>query len=285
MLKAKKNAEQIALFLDICEDRRLSQNTTRTYDTALLGFFDYAGDIDKSFDEITMMDIRAYKKHNLGDLAPASQNLKLSVVRRFYDTLAEYGEFIYNPVSISFNNRLEKKTITYVDDKNYDLLERYFKEHSSDNYVLGLRLMYYSGLRVGEVAAIDLTRDIFERNYQMYIRVHGKGAKERVVPVFSRAAAAQIKSYIASHESLLPLRIGTSTSLYDYHLKQAPSVLDIPIYSCHDFRRGFAVKLYSKTRDLELVRVLLGHESYNTTLMYIRDVTVKIYDIPTNLFA
>lgn len=285
MLKAKKNAEQIALFLDICEDRRLSQDTTRTYDTALSDFFDYAGDIDKLFSEMSMLDIRAYKKQNLGQLAPASQNLKLSVVRRFYDTLAEYGEFTVNPVSMSFNNRLEKKAITYVDDKNYKLLEEYFKQHSSDNYVLGLRLMYFSGLRVGEVAAIDLTRDIFEQRGQMYLKVHGKGAKERIVPVFSRAAASQIKSYIASHESLLPLRIGTSTSLYDYHLKQAPGEIDIPVYSCHDFRRGFAVNLYKKTRDLELVRVLLGHESYNTTLMYIRDVTVKIYDIPANLFA
>lgn len=285
MLKAKKNAEQIALFLDICEDRRLSHNTTRTYDTALSDFFDYAGDIDKLFSEMSMLDIRAYKKQNLAELAPASQNLKLSVVRRFYDTLAEYGEFTVNPVSMSFNNRLEKKAITYVDDKNYKLLESYFKQHSSDNYVLGLRLMYYSGLRVGEVGRVDLTRDIFEQRGQMYLKVHGKGAKERVVPVFSRAAAAQIKSYIASHESLLPLRIGTSTSLYDYHLKQAPNEIDIPVYSCHDFRRGFAVNLYRKTRDLELVRVLLGHESYNTTLMYIRDVTVKIYDIPANLFA
>lgn len=285
MDKNKANAEKIAFFLDTVSDRRLSEHTRRTYDTALTEIYNYLEGKDKSFEELTLFDIRDFKRTTLKDFAPSSQNLKLSVFRQFYDVMGEYGVISYNPVVKSFNNRLEKKALTYVPDRHYKLIERYFAESSSDNYVLGLRLMYYSGLRVGEVGAVDLMSDVQFQDDKAFLRVHGKGAKERIVPVFSGAAVKQIKEYQADHSSLLPLHIGTFTQIFDYHLKRLPEKLDVPVYSCHDFRRGFAVNLYSKTRDLELLRVLLGHESYNTTLLYIRDATVKIYDLPPELYA
>lgn len=285
MDKNKSNAEKIAFFLDTVEDRRLSEHTRRTYDTALTEIYNYLEAREKTFEELTLFDIRVYKKTTLKDFAPSTQNLKLSVFRKFYDTMGEYGVIDYNPVVRSFNNRLEKKALTYVNDAHYKLIENYFKENSSDNYVLGLRLMYFSGLRVGEVGAVDLMKDVLFQGDKAYLKVHGKGAKERIVPIFSRAALRQIKEYQAAHQSLLPLRIGTFTQIFDYHLKRLPKKLDLPVYSCHDFRRGFAVNLYSKTKDLELLRVLLGHESYNTTLLYIRDATVKIYDLPPELYA
>lgn len=285
MDKAKANAEKIAFFLDTVTDRRLSEHTRRTYDTALTDIYGYLLDKDKGFEEVSLFDIRDYKKTRLGDFAPSTQNLKLSVLRKFYDVMGEYGVISYNPVVKSFNNRLEKKALTYVTEDNYKIIENYFKENSSDNYVLGLRLMFFSGLRVGEVGITDLISDVIFQGDKMYLKVHGKGAKERVVPVFSWAAVRQIKEFRSSHQSLLPLRVGSFTQTYDYHLKKISKKLSLPVYSCHDFRRGFAVNLYKQTHDLELLRVLLGHESYNTTLMYIRNATVKIYDLPPSLYA
>lgn len=285
MDKARANAEKIAFFLDTVTDRRLSEHTRRTYDTALTDIYGYLLDKDKGFEEVSLFDIRDYKKTRLGDFAPSTQNLKLSVLREFYDVMGEYGVISYNPVVKSFNNRLEKKALTYVTEDNYKIIENYFKENSSDNYVLGLRLMYFSGLRVGEVGITDLISDVIFQGDKMYLKVHGKGAKERVVPVFSWAAMRQIKEFRSSHQSLLPLRVGSFTQTYDYHLKKISKKLSLPVYSCHDFRRGFAVNLYKQTHDLELLRVLLGHESYNTTLMYIRNATVKIYDLPPSLYA
>ena len=147
--------------------------------------YGYLLDKDKGFEEVSLFDIRDYKKTRLGDFAPSTQNLKLSVLRKFYDVMGEYGVISYNPVVKSFNNRLEKKALTYVTEDNYKIIENYFKENSSDNYVLGLRLMYFSGLRVGEVGITDLISDVIFQGDKMYLKVHGKGAKERVVPVFS----------------------------------------------------------------------------------------------------
>ena len=285
MIKSKANAEKIAFFLDICKDRRLSQLTRNSYDTALTEFYAYLEDQDKLVEEVGIFDIRQYKTQYLGKFAPSSQNLKLSVLRQFYDTLAEYKVLDNNPVVKSFNNRLEKKTLSFVPSADYVQIEDYFKEFSSDTYLLGLRLMYFSGLRVGEVGKVDLIYDVIYKDDKAFLKVHGKGAKERIVPVFSLAAERQIKEMASNHSSLIPLKIGSFQQNFQYHLSKASKVLNIPSYSCHDFRRGFAVNLYSDTKDLELLRVLLGHESFNTSLMYMRNVTVRVYDLPSSLFA
>lgn len=285
MIKSKANAEKIAFFLDICKDRRLSQLTRNSYDTALTEFYAFLEDQDKLVEEVGIFDIRQYKTHYLGKFAPSSQNLKLSVLRQFYDTLAEYKVLDNNPVVKSFNNRLEKKTLSFVPSADYVKIEDYFKEFSSDTYLLGLRLMYFSGLRVGEVGKVDLIYDVIYKDDKAFLKVHGKGAKERIVPVFSLAAERQIKEMAANHASLIPLKIGSFQQNFQYHLSKASKILSIPAYSCHDFRRGFAVNLYSDTKDLELLRVLLGHESFNTSLMYMRNVTVRVYDLPSSLFA
>lgn len=281
----KDNAEKIAFFMDICKDRRLAPKTIESYDYALSRFYDYLSSHQIAVEKATLFDIRNFKKESLADFAPSSQNLKLSAVRKFYETLQEFNVLSFNPVSKSFANRLERRTLTFVPEEDFKEIEKFFEENSSDNYLLGLRLMYFSGLRVGEIGEVDLISDISYVDSKMFLKIHGKGAKQRIVPVFSKAAANQIKSFRASHNSLLPLHIGTFTQTYDYHLERFSKQNNMAKYSCHDFRRGFAVNLYAKTHDIEMLRVLLGHESYNTSLMYIRDATINVYQIPDTLFA
>lgn len=281
----QENAKKIAFYMDICKDRHLSQNTLRTYDYALLNFYDYLAAHSLAVEKVTLFDIRNFKKEALLEYSPSSQNLKLSAIRKFYTTLQEFNVLSFNPVSISFNNRLEKRTLSFVTDSDYPLIDRYFSENSSDNYTLGIRLMYFSGLRVGEINQVDLINDVSCVDNKMFLKIHGKGAKQRIVPVFDNKAMYQIKSFRANHNSLLPLYIGSNRQTYDYHLRRVAETENIQRYTCHDFRRGFAVNLYSKTHDLEMLRVLLGHESYNTSLMYIRDATVNVYKLPDTLFA
>lgn len=282
---ARNNAKKIDFFLDQCKEKNLRFNTLKTYDYALTAFYNYALDKDLDFSDADLFDIRDFKKKTLGDYSPRSQNLKLSAIRSFYDVLGQYRLVDHNPVINSFNNKLDKKAITFVNDNDFRLILDYFKLTSSDSYVIGLGLMYYSGLRVGEVYDTDISRDIIFHGDKTYIRVHGKGAKERVVPVFDSFTADMMKLILRQHNSLLPLKLGVNAQTYEYHFKNIAIKHNIKQYSCHDFRRGFAVNLYSKTKDLELLRVLLGHESYNTSLMYIRDATVKVYDLPDYLFA
>ena len=281
----KDNAEKIAFFIDICKDRHLAPKTIESYDYALSSFYDYLSAKSLAVESVSLFDVRNFKKEALAEFAPSSQNLKLSALRKFYETLQEFDILHFNPVSKSFSNRLERKTLSFVPEADYKLIEKFFEENSSDNYLLGLRLMYFSGLRVGEIGEINLIDDVNYVNSKMFLKIHGKGAKQRIVPVFSKEAALQVKSFRATHNSLLPLHIGTFVQTYDYHLERFSKKNNLPKYSCHDFRRGFAVNLYSKTHDIEMLRVLLGHESYNTSLMYIRDATVNVYGSPDSLFA
>ena len=281
----KDNAQKIAFYMDICKDRKLAPKTLESYDYALTSFYDFLVAHNLAIENVSLFDIRTFKKESLANFAPASQNLKLSAIRKFYQTLQEFNLITFNPVSISFNNRLERRTLSFVPEQDFKLVEKQFIEYSSDNYLLGLRLMYFSGLRVGEIGLVDLVNDISYIDSRMFLKIHGKGAKERIVPVFSKKATGQIKNFRQQHNSLLPLHIGTSPQTYEYHLKEASKNYNLKKYSCHDFRRGFAVNLYSKTHDIEMLRVLLGHESYNTSLMYIRNATVNVYQLSDSLFA
>ena len=281
----KDNAEKIAFFLDICKDRKLAPKTLESYDYALSTFYNYLSSHELPVEKASLFDIRNFKKESLAGFAPSSQNLKLSAIRKFYETLQEFNVLSFNPVSKSFSNRLERKTLTFVPEDVFMEIEKYFEENSSDNYLLGLRLMYFSGLRVGEIGLVDLINDISYVDGKMFLKIHGKGAKQRIVPVFSKAAAKQINNFRSKHSSLLPLHIGTFMQTYDYHLERFSKKSNTPKYSCHDFRRGFAVNLYAKTHDIEMLRVLLGHESYNTSLMYIRDATINVYQLSDTLFA
>lgn len=282
-MKEQENARNIAFYLDLCADRGLARNTITTYDNALTKYYNYALTLDKTFGEIDLFDVRDYKTYLDQTESKSTQNNNLSVIRSFYNTLMEYRIYDNNPVLQTFNNRLERKTLTFVPANEYVRIRSYFSEHSSDNYVLGLELMMTSGLRVGEVGLIDLFKDISFRGDKAFLKVHGKGNKQRIVPIFSSYAVKLIEVLKNQHQTLLPLRLGTSTQVYAYHLDSYAKISNHS-YTAHDFRRGFAVDLYSRTHDLELVRVLLGHESYNTTLMYIRDATVNVYDLPDNLY-
>lgn len=282
---AQENAAKIAFFLDICQDRRLAYNTVKSYDYALETYYNFLVEKDLAVENVKLYEIREFKKTKLERYAPTSQNLKLSVIRKFYDTLMEFKLVDYNPVSLTFNNKLAKKTLSYVSEEHYPLIDSYIAQNSSDNYLLGLRLMYFCGLRVGEIGLIDLINDINMQNNKMYLKVNGKGSKQRIVPIFTKQIEKQINVMRYRHESLIPLRLGAYMQGYDYHFTNISKKYNIPKYSCHDLRRGFAVNMYSKTHDIEMLRVLLGHESYNTTLMYIRDATINVYQLPDTLFA
>lgn len=282
-MKEQENARNIAFYLDLCADRGLAANTLKTYDNALTKYYNYALSLDKSFSEIDLFDVRDYKTFLSATESKSTQNNNLSVIRSFYNTLMEYRIYDNNPVLQTFNNRLEHKTLTFVPAAEYVVIRDYFTQHSSINYVLGLELMMTSGLRVGELRQIDLFKDISYKGNRAFLKVHGKGNKQRIVPIFSAYAVKLIELLKSQHQSLLPLMLGTSTQVYTYHLDNYAKISN-HYYTNHDFRRGFAVDLYSRTHDIELVRVLLGHESYNTTLMYIRDATVNVYDLPADLY-
>ncbi|MBI1343431.1 MAG: site-specific tyrosine recombinase XerD [Terrimonas sp.] len=141
-----------------------------------------------------------------------------------------------------------------------------------------LEILYSCGLRVSEVVNLKISQLYFDVGF---IRVIGKGDKERLVPV-GRTAARYVKIYLDTvrihtavrpgHEDIVFLnRRGAKLSrvMIFYIIKDAAARAGITKnISPHTFRHSFATHLVEGGADLRAVQEMLGHESITTTEIY-----------------
>jgi integrase/recombinase XerC len=150
-----------------------------------------------------------------------------------------------------------------------------------------LELLYGSGLRVGELCGLDA--DDVDVDAQR-VRVMGKGAKERIVPVGDFAAAA-MQAYLARGRDRLAPSEGADALFFnrrrkrmtprDAHAvvtKYARSTLSVRKVSPHTLRHSFATHLLEGGADIRAVQDLLGHASLATTQRYTHVSKGRLFD-------
>lgn len=140
------------------------------------------------------------------------------------------------------------------------LLKAYKKANKQELFML--RLGAECGLRRNEIAQVS-SQDIIDDYIGKSLIVHGKGNKERIVPLAEDLAT----DIINAQGFLFPGRFGGHVEA-SYIGKHVSNALDHS-YSCHSLRHRFASRAYEKTNDLFLVSKLLGHESVETTQIYV----------------
>jgi integrase/recombinase XerD len=143
-----------------------------------------------------------------------------------------------------------------------------------------LELLYAAGLRVSELVNLEQSQVYFD---QGFLRVFGKGGKERLVPM-GQSAKAQVQSYIAGARNQLPTikrgdedivflnrRGGRLTRVMVFLIvKELTEAAGISKnVSPHTFRHSFATHLIEGGADLRAVQEMLGHESITTTEIYL----------------
>jgi len=213
---------------------------------------------------------------------------KLSTLRTFFRYLVREGVLATNPaesVTTPKRNRYLPKTLSV--DEATTLLER-----GHGTTVLALRdramleLLYSSGLRVSELTGLNVGGVDLRENL---VRVLGKGRKERIVPVGSKAREA-LAAYLEERGAVdddQPLFVNhrggrlTPRSV-QRHLKtrllKAGVFKDI---SPHALRHSFATHLLDGGADLRAIQELLGHASLSTTQRYTQvsvDQLMAVYD-------
>jgi integrase/recombinase XerC len=213
---------------------------------------------------------------------------KLAALRSFFRYLVRTGVIATNPGEAVATPRKEKylpKTLSV--DEACSLMET-----PAASGPLSLRdraivdTLYSCGLRVGELVALNVGHIDFE---QSLVRVIGKGRKERIVPVGSKARAA-LSDYLAERgtpldgEALFLNHRGgrLSARSVERNLKgrllQAQILKDI---SPHALRHSFATHLLDGGADLRAIQELLGHASLSTTQKYTQvsvDRLLAVYD-------
>ena len=149
-----------------------------------------------------------------------------------------------------------------------------------------VELMYSSGLRVSETVNINMGD--FEED-MTFLRVLGKGAKTRIVPL-GRFAVTAINNWIIEREKILTKSEalflnskGARLSIrsVQLRLKKMATKQGLPPIHPHMLRHSFATHMLESSGDLRTIQELLGHSSLSTTQIYTKldyQHLVKIYD-------
>lgn len=202
---------------------------------------------------------------------------KLSAIRSFLRHLARSGRLPINPADSLSGPKLPKHIPQHLTETEVSLLlatpDRSTLLGKRDGAVL--ELLYATGIRVGEL--VRLSRDDCDFR-QRFIRVLGKGKKERIVP-FGRQAEIAMREYLdcRDRQGRWPDRVlflnARGGRLSDRSVRR---ILDRHIRNCalsrsispHGLRHSFATHLLERGADLRSIQELLGHASLSTTQRY-----------------
>ena len=268
-------------------ERRAAKNTIVSYEYDLKGFFlflrDHLGYPPGLGDlaGLTAMDFRGYLAgRNADGLARTSTARAVSTLKGFFRFL-ERREFAENAAIHALRSQKIPKSVPKALTAE-DAMEALNEvENLSDEPWVGKRdkaflfLLYGCGLRIGE--AIGLNRGQLGGSGSDMVRVVGKGAKERVVPVLP-AVQGVIVDYLALCPYNLkaddPLFVGVrgarlNPGVAQKQVRMVRKLLRLPETATpHALRHSFATHLMAGGGDLRTIQELLGHKSLSTTQRY-----------------
>ncbi len=270
-------SEALEAFLAELATRRLSAHTIEAYRRdvgALVEFLEREGATLSSADAYHVRRFAA-ECHRRG-LSPRSIARRLSAVRTFYGYLLRQGIATTNPaIHVQAPKASRRLPKTLDTDQMASLLKANPKEPLELRDAAILELFYSSGLRLSELVGLDVADvDLDDRT----VRVLGKGAKTRIVPV-GRVAAAAIRAWLpvragiaaAGESALFVGKSGTRLRqrAVQLRIEQWARRRGMPVrVHPHMLRHSFASHLLESSGDLRAVQELLGHASLSTTQVY-----------------
>ncbi len=280
-----KEEEVIQDYIDYLSKQKMySNHTVSAYLNDINIFNKYVTNEDYSLFAVDTTVIRNFLENQLLDgISRRSLKRRLVSLHGFYSFMKEKNIIKINP----FINITSPKTDRKLPDFLYEEeIKKLFDENlkREDPYMSRdqaiIELLFASGLRVSELCSIKLNNIQLK---QRFIRVIGKGKKERIVP-FSSSAQAAIDMYMKTLRMDL---INKKNSKHDNHLflneygnpltsrgvqyilNSIESKLGLGMdLHPHKFRHTFATTMLDRGADLRTIQEILGHESLSTTQVY-----------------
>ena len=261
-------------------EKSLQPNTVEAYIgdvNKLLAFF---GDVDRLL-AVTLDDLREF----LAAMADVGVNARsqariISSLRSFYGFLKLDGYIPDDPTeqlrSPKIGMRLpDVLTLQEIDDI-INAIDLATVEGQRNRAII--EVLYSCGLRVSELCSLRMS-DLYLK--EQFIRVTGKGDKQRLVPISSRAIA-ELEAYFVDRNRI-PIKSGYEDYVFIserlkkplsritvfHHIKELVALVGIKKnVSPHTFRHSFATHLLEGGANLRVIQAMLGHESISTTEIY-----------------
>lgn len=262
-------------------ERGLSDNTREAYVRDVGKLVRYLETEKVTLREVTTDTLRAFAA-DLFDLgiSPRTQARIVSGIKSFFRFLKLEGYLDSNPSLLLESPALRRHLpeVLRVDeiDAMIGAIDMGKAEGQRNRAIM--ETLYGCGLRVSELINLEISKLYFD---EQFIMVHGKGDKERIVPI-SPQAIREIKDYLPDR-ALLPVKRGEENILFlnrrghrltrvmiFYIIKQLAEAAGIrKEVSPHTLRHSFATHLLEGGANLRAIQQMLGHEDISTTEIYL----------------
>ena len=286
--------QAVQQFLDYLKfQKRYSRHTIISYQHDLQSFFDF---LILRFGTMPLPDIKStFVRSWLAQLKQdgldsKSISRKISALKSFFKYQLKQNQLKASPMATILSPKAKKRLPQYV--KKEDMNTLFAHVEFPDNWEgrtqrLLIRLFYNTGIRQAELIGL---REIQVDQYNLSIKVLGKGNKERVIPV-SKELMDDMQEYLAGKrdhfaeadkeyffvnargKKLYPSYVYNTVSKY------LALVTTIDKKSPHVLRHSFATHLMNNGADLNAVKELLGHSSLASTQVYTHNTIEKLKDI------
>ena len=261
-------------------EKSLSANSIEAYLTDLDKLIRFVESEGKDFATISYQDLQQFvaQLRDIG-IHPRSQARIISGIKSVYRFLLLDEYITADPTELLESPKIGLKlpevlTINEINDI-LDTIDLSLPEGQRNRAML--EVLYSCGLRVSELISLRYSDVYFDEGF---IRVEGKGSKQRLVPI-SETAIREIKNYLLDRnlmvvkkgfEDILFLsRRGTALSrIMVFHIiKQQTEMAGVhKNVSPHTFRHSFATHLLEGGANLRAIQEMLGHEKITTTEIY-----------------
>ena len=250
----------------------------------------YMRDVDKLYrylavEQVDVLDVKLEDLEHFAafisdlDIGPRSLARILSGVRQFYRFLVIDGYLEVDPTELLESPKQPDHLPEVLSTAEVDLLEQAIdlsKWEGHRNRAI-IEVLFSCGLRVSELTNLKLSNLYIE---EQYIRVMGKGSKERLVPISPRALDEL--NYWFADRNVMKIKPGEEDYVFlnrrGQHLTRTMILIMIKRYaveagikktiSPHTLRHSFATSLLEGGADLRAIQAMLGHESIGTTEIY-----------------
>ncbi len=286
----------------LASSANVSPRTLTAYRTDLVQFFSFLcchfslpdGQLADP-GRVAVADVRQFMGSLLDrGIKPRSIARKLASVKSFYRYLLDTGVIDASPLALVLTPRLDRKVPEFLSEAEADRLFERFPEVSAGRGPLSeagryeavrdlavLEVLYGCGLRLSEVIGLEMT-DVDLQNG--FLKITGKGRKQRIVPLGSSAAAA-LRNYFEvrrnffrisgrrAEESNKAFVTSRGSALYAMLVQRMTKRYLAPVTESerknpHILRHSFATHLLNAGADLRSVSEMLGHSSLTTTELY-----------------
>jgi integrase/recombinase XerD len=264
----KEHAREFKRYLLL--EKGLSANTIDAYLTDLQKLISFVEARGVALEEVETTHLEEFlaELHDQG-ISPRSTARVISGIKSFFDFLKLNDDGRDDPTKLLEAPKIGMKLPVVLSVEEIDAILSVIDVSTPEgtrNYAI-IELLYSCGLRVSELTNLRYT-DLFLD--EGFIRVEGKGSKQRLVPI-SETAIRKIRNWLPYRRDINTKR-GQEEFLFVFHYirKYAEAAGIQKEISPHTFRHSFATHLLERGANIRVIQEMLGHEKITTTEIYTR---------------